>query len=142
MANMTVFTAVGVEAPEHGNALDYAWRGLLARRIAHLSGASNLGLRLGLPRDLSMAPLLVWLILGLRYVIWGPVGPKGGQWLVDGVSSTASLEAAESSTLDESLAAESSSVPNTRSSAAHATNVVPMSASSASTSTPRGKRET
>ena len=75
-ANMLVFTAVGLEAPEHGSALGYAWQGLLARHIAHLSGASNLGMRVGLPRDLSLAPLLVWLFFGLRYLVVGPVGPS------------------------------------------------------------------
>ncbi|MGZ3417650.1 MAG: hypothetical protein ACXVEF_10330 [Polyangiales bacterium] len=69
-ANMVALTAVGLEAPEHGNALfDYAWPRLFARQIAHLAGASNLGLRLGLPRHLSLAPLLVWIALGLRHLV-------------------------------------------------------------------------
>jgi hypothetical protein len=68
-ANMLALTAVGLEAPEHGNVLfSYAWPRLVSRQIAHLSGASNLGLRLGLPRHLSLAPLLVWIVLGLRHL--------------------------------------------------------------------------
>lgn len=68
-ANMLALTAVGLEAPEHGNVLfSYAWPRLLARQIASLSGASNLGLRLGLPRHLSLAPLLVWIALGMRHL--------------------------------------------------------------------------
>jgi hypothetical protein len=153
-ANMLVFTAVGIEAPEHGNVLvDYAWRGLLAGRIAHASGASNLGLRLGLPRDLSLAPLLVWLILGLRYLLWGPIGPMGAQSLVEGMSSSASPEGASSVESDapadvsgptpaESFGRdESFSVPNTRSPLEHATNVVPAMTIAARTATPRGKLE-
>jgi hypothetical protein len=90
-ANMIAFIAVGLEAPEHGNALfEYAWGGILAHRIAHLSGASNIGLRMGLPRDLSLAPLVVWLILGLRYLALGPLGPRRDQSLVVGESSTTS----------------------------------------------------
>jgi hypothetical protein len=150
-ANMLAFTAVGVEAPEHGNSLiDYAWAGLVTGRIAHLSGASNLGVRLGLPRNLSLAPLVVWLILGLRYLVLGAVDREGGQLLVDGMSSKASCELVSPTDVspigaDESSPSgdeASSSVPKTRSSAAHALNVVPASASETSTSTPRGKRET
>jgi hypothetical protein len=68
--DMLAFTAVGIEAPEHGDALfGYAWPRFLGRKIAHLAGASNLGIELGFSRATSLLPLLVWLVLGLRHLI-------------------------------------------------------------------------
>jgi hypothetical protein len=59
-------TAVGLEAPEHGAAVwDYAWPRLREGKIAHLSGASNLGLRIGLAAKLSLLPLILWIATGL-----------------------------------------------------------------------------
>ena len=69
VANATVLTAVGLEAPESGDVLfDYAWPQLLAGRIAHLSGASNLGLELGLPPRGSLLPLLGWMVVGFVHL--------------------------------------------------------------------------
>lgn len=68
-ANFIVLTAVGLEAPDHGNALfDYAYRRLFRGEIASLSGASNIGMRLGLPPGATLGPLLVWLVLGGRFL--------------------------------------------------------------------------
>jgi hypothetical protein len=68
-ANFLVLTAVGLEAPDHGNALfDYAYRRLLLGDVAALSGASNIGIRMGLARGASLGPLLVWLVLGARFL--------------------------------------------------------------------------
>jgi hypothetical protein len=69
IANALVLTGVGLEAPDHGDALfDYAYHRLAAGEIAALPGASNLGLRLGLARAASLGPLLVWLLLGARFL--------------------------------------------------------------------------
>jgi hypothetical protein len=55
IANMLVLTAVGLEAPEKRDVLfDYAWPRLLMGKIAHLAGASNLGIKLGLPRAATL----------------------------------------------------------------------------------------
>lgn len=67
---MMLMTVVGLEAPEHGSALwDYAWPRARDRHIAHLSGASNLGLRVGLTPLVSLIPLAVWSALGIRVLI-------------------------------------------------------------------------
>jgi hypothetical protein len=58
-------TAVGLEAPPHGDAIfDYLLPELRAGHIARISGASNLGLELGLSRRLSVVPGLVWMAFG------------------------------------------------------------------------------
>jgi hypothetical protein len=62
-------TMVGLEAPERVNVLtEYAWPHLAAGNVAALSGASNLGIRLGLPRAATFGPILVWLLIGGRVV--------------------------------------------------------------------------
>jgi hypothetical protein len=72
--NMLAIAAVGLEAPERGDVLlDFVYPRLLEGRIAMLSGASNLGLELGLVRAASLIPLLAWLILG-GYVLARQVG--------------------------------------------------------------------
>jgi len=69
-ANMLVLTAVGLEGPEHGNLLvDYGYRRFFHGDIAHLPGASNLALKLGMVRAGSLGPLLVWVLLGGRYLL-------------------------------------------------------------------------
>ncbi len=68
-ANVLAVTMVGLEAPEKGNVLtEYAWTHLTAGNVAVLSGASNLGMRLGLPNLATFGPILVWLIVGGRVV--------------------------------------------------------------------------
>jgi hypothetical protein len=68
--NMLALASVGLEAPEAGNILvDYAWARLRHGKIAHLSGASNLGIALGVAPAASLGPLLAWLFIGLRVVV-------------------------------------------------------------------------
>lgn len=68
-ASVLAVTMVGLEAPEQGNVLsDYAWLHLSAGNVAVLSGASNLGMRLGLPSLATFGPILVWLVIGGRVV--------------------------------------------------------------------------
>ena len=69
VANFVVLTAVGLEAPDRGNALfDYAYLRLLRGEIASLSGATNIGMRLGLSPGATLGPLLVWMVLGARFL--------------------------------------------------------------------------
>jgi hypothetical protein len=69
VANFVVITAVGLEAPDKGNVLfDYAYFRLARGQIASLSGASNIGMRLGLSPGATLGPLLVWLVLGARFL--------------------------------------------------------------------------
>lgn len=69
IANFIVITAVGLEAPDRGNLLlDYAYFRLARGQIASLSGASNIGMRLGLSPGATLGPLLVWLVLGARFL--------------------------------------------------------------------------
>ena len=76
LAFMLVLTAVGLEAPERGNVLfDYALGGLREGRIAHLSGASNLGIQLGLHPAATLGPILVWMLVGAR-VLWNRLEPS------------------------------------------------------------------
>lgn len=75
--NMLAIAAVGLEAPERGDVLfDFVYPRLLEGRIAMLSGASNLGLELGLERAGSLIPLLAWLVLG-GFVLARQVGEVG-----------------------------------------------------------------
>jgi hypothetical protein len=61
--------AVGVEAPERRDVLkQYVWPRLQRGKVSSLSGASNLGLRIGLPRSYSVLPLLAWGGLGFFYL--------------------------------------------------------------------------
>ena len=67
---MLLFCAIGLEAPEYGNVLtDYLLVFLRQGRLAALSSASNLGIRLGLPVAGSLGPLWVWLLLGGRGLV-------------------------------------------------------------------------
>jgi hypothetical protein len=69
VGNFLVITAVGLEAPDRGNLLfDYAYFRLARGQIASLSGASNIGMRLGLSPGATLGPLLVWLVLGARFL--------------------------------------------------------------------------
>jgi hypothetical protein len=64
-ANMLALTAVGLEGPERGDALfDYVYARFFDGKLAALSGASNLGIELGLVRGGSLALLCVWLLVG------------------------------------------------------------------------------
>jgi hypothetical protein len=66
--NVLVLTAVGLEAPDSGNLLfDYAYPRFMQGDVALLSGASNLGIRLGLARGATLGPILVWILLGMRF---------------------------------------------------------------------------
>ena len=66
-AVMVLFAAVGIEAPEHGPVLTrYLFSAFSEGRLAAHAGASNLGVRLGLPVAGSLGPLLAWLLLGGR----------------------------------------------------------------------------
>jgi hypothetical protein len=70
VANMLVLTAVGLEAPERRDVLfDYTWPRLLQGKIAHLAGASNLGIKVGLPPAATLGPLLVWMLVGFRFLL-------------------------------------------------------------------------
>ncbi|HVU03175.1 MAG TPA: hypothetical protein VHE30_15550 [Polyangiaceae bacterium] len=69
-ANVLVLTAVGLEAPDRGSLLfDYAYARFLRGELASLSGAENLGIRLGLARGASLGPILVWVLLGGRFLV-------------------------------------------------------------------------
>lgn len=69
VVNLLSLTAVGLEAPDRGNVLvDYVYRRLARGEIASLSGASNMGIRLGLIRGATLGPILVWLLLGARFL--------------------------------------------------------------------------
>jgi hypothetical protein len=68
--NALAIALVGVEAPERGDVLrDFVWARMRAGRIADLSGASNLGLKVGLTRVGSVVPLVVWVIVGYLYLL-------------------------------------------------------------------------
>lgn len=69
IAFMLALSSIGLEAPEAGSILvDYAWARLARGQIAHLSGASNLGVELGMPPAASLGPLFAWLLVGARLV--------------------------------------------------------------------------
>jgi hypothetical protein len=69
-ANMLAVTAVGLEAPESGDILTrYVYPHLLSGRVAHMNGASNLAIELGLARGASLGPLLAWLVVGFRILM-------------------------------------------------------------------------
>jgi hypothetical protein len=69
IANAIAVTAVGLEAPERRDLLkEYAWPTLAKGRVSALSGASNLGIKLGLPPLASLAPIVVWLGGGYVYL--------------------------------------------------------------------------
>ncbi len=67
--NFTLLTAVGLEAPQHGDVLyAYAWPRFLHGKLAAYAGGSNLGLKLGLSGALSLLPLVAWGALGWIYL--------------------------------------------------------------------------
>lgn len=65
-AQMTLGAAGAPEAPQHGNPLwEHAWPRLRDATAGSYTGATNLGLLLGLPGALSLLPLLaLWLGVG------------------------------------------------------------------------------
>jgi hypothetical protein len=70
VAHGVAITAVGIEAPERRDVLkEYAWPRLMKGRVAMLNGASNLGLKLGLPPKLSLLPLATWAGAGYVYLL-------------------------------------------------------------------------
>jgi hypothetical protein len=70
IANCLAISAVGLEAPETGDVLrSFAWARLFEGKIAAISGASNIGLKMGLPGAASLVPLLIWGALGYRYLL-------------------------------------------------------------------------
>jgi hypothetical protein len=92
-----VLTAVGLEAPEHGNILrDYAFPRLLSGMIAHLSGATNLGIEMGLSPAASLGPLLAWVLVGFRFLVRLSEGRHGDAPAPGAVSVSASLIARRS----------------------------------------------
>ena len=65
LINMLGISAVGLEAPEHGDVLrDFVYERLASGKLATLSGASNLGIEFGVVRGGSLGPLLAWLLIG------------------------------------------------------------------------------
>jgi len=61
---------VGVEAPERGDVLrDFVWGRMRVGRIAAMPGASNLGLKMGLPPVGSVLPVLAWTGFGFLYLM-------------------------------------------------------------------------
>jgi hypothetical protein len=82
LANVLVLTGVGLEAPDHVDALfSYAYRRLADGDVASLSGASNLGIRLGLSPATTLVPVVVWLAFGARFLLarvdaWISVAPS------------------------------------------------------------------
>jgi hypothetical protein len=70
LINMVAISAVGLEAPEHGDVLhDFVYARLLSGKLALLNGASNLGVELGVVRGGSLGPLLVWLLVGAHMLL-------------------------------------------------------------------------
>ena len=68
-ANCLALTAVGLEASEFSDILiEYAWPRLLRGQISPVAGSSNLSVELGIPRPLSLVPLLGWLLGGGAYL--------------------------------------------------------------------------
>jgi hypothetical protein len=66
---LLAFTAVGLEAPEHGNVLtDYVWLSLVRHKIATIRGASNLGLAAGMSPLASLIPVTLWAALGMAWL--------------------------------------------------------------------------
>ena len=70
LANIVALTSVGLEAPEKGNVLTrYAYPMLLSGKVAHISGAANLGVQLGLAPAATLGPWLAWVLLGARLLV-------------------------------------------------------------------------
>ena len=70
IANCLAIGLVGLEAPENGDVLrNFVWPRLVDGDVAKISGASNIGLKMGLPGAASVVPLLIWGALGYRYLL-------------------------------------------------------------------------
>jgi len=70
VVNALGITFVGVEAPERGDVLrDFVWGRMRIGRIAAMPGASNLGLRMGLPPVGSVLPVVAWTGFGFLYLM-------------------------------------------------------------------------
>lgn len=70
VGNAVVLTAVGLEAPDNVDTLfGYAYQRLGAGEIASLSGASNLGIRLGLSPASTLLPIVIYLVFGVRFLL-------------------------------------------------------------------------
>ncbi len=68
--NVVVLTGVGLEAPERGNVLtQYAFPAVAQGRIAHVSGASNLGVLMGLAPAATLGPVIAWVLIGARLLM-------------------------------------------------------------------------
>jgi hypothetical protein len=79
IANCVSLTVVGIEAPEFGNILtEYVWPTLRHGRVSAANGATNIGLKLGLPAALSPLPLLLWLAFGYLHLS-RQVAPRGNR---------------------------------------------------------------
>jgi hypothetical protein len=79
---MLFTTAVGLEAPPERDAIfEYLLPALHEGRIARLPGASNLGMVVGLPRRISVLPLILWTGFGafwlLERAVPRAVNPEG-----------------------------------------------------------------
>ena len=69
VANCLALALVGIEAPEQGNILsEYVWPALGQGRVSAATGATNIGMKLGLSRALSPLALFLWLGLGYAYL--------------------------------------------------------------------------
>jgi hypothetical protein len=70
IANCVAVTLVGIEPPEFADILrGWVWPRLRDAKFASMNGASNLGLKLGLPAVASVLPLLAWGLLGYEYLL-------------------------------------------------------------------------
>jgi hypothetical protein len=70
VANCVAITLVGIEPPEFADILrSWVWPRLRDARFASMNGASNLGLKLGLPPVASVLPLLAWGLVGYEYLL-------------------------------------------------------------------------
>jgi len=82
-ANVLAITFVGLEAPEFADVLgQYAWPHVFSPDRPGSYHNSNLGVLVGLSRGVSVAPLLLWIGLGLRVLVSqlpGLSGPLGGK---------------------------------------------------------------
>jgi len=79
---MVLTTAVGLEAPPDRDAIfGYLLPNLSEGRIARLSGASNLGMALGLPRRASVIPLLLFCAFGALFLLERAAPERAGKSL-------------------------------------------------------------
>jgi hypothetical protein len=70
IANCVAVTLVGIEPPEFADLLrSWVWPRVRDAKFASMNGASNLGLKLGLPPVASVLPLLAWGVVGYEYLL-------------------------------------------------------------------------